>query len=320
MKTFNQVIALMCLVSSSWAFAGAEGAVGGNGGGAHVCKDSVELYDFYEGRHPLLHKIPVWENDPRLSVQDYLEKVKANIRKTSPDFEALFSKSLNEFLKLPYGERVLPIAIPRIMDADIPFVDEDCEYRQVANWNERFGNVFFSKGLFDRMDSMSQAGLIVHEVIYKMARDLGRIKSSDDVRKIVAKLFSNTRLTINDFLSILPESPQAIIPKNGMCKFSYWYDSKNMSNFNTQTHINFDGKNIRVMSWQVPCSDLIEKGFKLQIFVQAMKDLGLLRVSTKLNAREFSLCEFKEIQGKVIYPAVILECSLKRDMLIVVEE
>lgn len=192
---------------------------GGNGGGVHDCGvRGVELYDFYEGRNTLLHGIRVWTPDSSLSVKDYLGKALEHIERDIPEVAPHIGSKLAELLSIPYDELVMNFSIPLIPDADIVFVDEGCEYRQVANWNERFEKIIIRKSIFERLDNMSKAGLYIHEVVYKISRDSKiSLRNSDKVRKIVARIFSDEVLT--------PEDARIIYSEEAMIQHSLPYCS-----------------------------------------------------------------------------------------------
>ncbi len=170
---------------------GFAGERGGNGGGVHACPGKVELYDFYEGRSPLMHDLPVWQPSPGLTREDYLRLAIDKLKQAERNLGEYAQIKLNELLAIPYDQLVLPVRLPPSNDADIFMVEEGCEYRQVATWNERFNRVVFSRALFERMSPMDQAGLFIHEILYKGSRDTRRPGGVDAVRKAVATLFSD---------------------------------------------------------------------------------------------------------------------------------
>jgi len=184
----KKVISLLVIVL---AVASTHAKEGGNGGGAHFCPNSIELYDFFEGSNPLLHKINIWVPDISISKEKYLELALANVRRDQPLLYPALRKEVDNILAIPENELVLPIEIPRVNDADIPFVKNGCEYIQVGNWNTRFGRLFFSETYYKAMNSMNQAGLILHEAVYYLARTYGGATNSDNVRKFVAQSFSD---------------------------------------------------------------------------------------------------------------------------------
>lgn len=209
------LLSLSVVALSLNAFAGDKG----HGGGGHVCGDSVELYDFFEGRNPYLHEIPVWRVDPNLTMADYLAKAMAHLKSEDQGIGQYVESKLNEMLKIPYNQLVLPILIPRTSDADLPLVEENCEFQQVANWNERFGKVFFSRKYFEKMDAMSKAGLYVHEVLYKIARDSKVTMDSNDIRKLVAMIFSDQKIKVSEIERIvLPKGTVLFVPADGKCE------------------------------------------------------------------------------------------------------
>lgn len=206
---------LAALFILPFAFAGDKG---GNGGGVHLCDDTVELYDFYEGRHPLLHGMRVWESDPTKTVRDYLAMALARLEEY-PRLRSSLQLKVDDLLAIPEAQLIFPISIPRVMDSDIPFVDEDCEYAQVANWNERFDRLVFQRSIFDRLDSMNRAGLYMHEAIYKLAREINsELQDSDGVRPLVAILFSVEPVTFASISRVFGASGMfALADMNGKC-------------------------------------------------------------------------------------------------------
>jgi hypothetical protein len=174
---------------------------GGNGGGAHYCPENpdpnlvMELYDFFEGRHPKLHNIKVWEHDNSISKEVYLQRA---LRKVALDQKWIYSglsSRVNKILAMPIEDLLLPLRIPPLLnDADIPFVNIGCDYVTVGNWNTRFGFLFFTDAYYNMMSTMSQAGLILHEAAYSLAREYGGADDSDRVRKFVAQAFSDQKV------------------------------------------------------------------------------------------------------------------------------
>lgn len=199
----------LSLVLSFHLFAGERG---GNGGGVHVCGDKVELYDFYEGKHPLMHKLKLWElpPDPVFDRMVYGILAMNHLKQDLPaNIYALVEAEYEKLRRIPENELVISQSIPFIPDADIPMVDEGCSYQQVANWNDRFERVFFRKSLFNKLDPMGQAGLYIHETLYKVSRDALVAKNSDKIRKVVAKVFSDEKLTKEDIAAIWDGEPMA---------------------------------------------------------------------------------------------------------------
>lgn len=204
-----RTLIIIMLILSSFSLSAKEG---GNGGGTHDCGTTIELYDFFEGRDPRQWNLPVWNVDPKLSVDDYLAKAMDHIKNDIPDVFERVNSMLTTLRMRSYNDLVVDIEIPLIQDVvenddDVFFVNEGCSYVQAANWNERFKKVYFSKAIFERLDNMSKAGLYIHEAIYKISRDSHvAVNSSHKVRLVVAKIFSSQALTEKDSIIIYDES------------------------------------------------------------------------------------------------------------------
>ena len=171
---------------------------GGNGGGAYTCGRKLELYDFYESREAPEIRLKLWKNDPSKSEDDYLTLALEHIKRDIPEVHASVAAMVAQIQAMPEEDLFVDIDIPFIPDASITLIDRRC-YVQVANWNERFKKLFINKTLYGKLDNLNKAGLIIHEAIYKLSRDTNvATKTSDLVRKTVARIFSNTVLTKAD--------------------------------------------------------------------------------------------------------------------------
>lgn len=237
----------------------------GNGGGGHVCPSSVELYDFYEGRHPDLHNLKIWDlQEPTLTTNDYVQLGLNKLEGTHPGIVPGIRNIITEIQAIPYEKLVRPIKIPRIPDADIPFVDEECEYEQIANWNERFDALFFRKKLFEALNPMNQAGLFIHEALYKAGRELNGLENSNHVRKLVAKIFSDNDVTTEDVRNVFGNNV-VVAPKSGTCEVRFHFSSSkyNVCKLSAQESELFLGKikhSSTSQSYSVNCEELHSAG------------------------------------------------------------
>lgn len=189
------LILILLLSISSSVFAKG----GGNGGGVHVCGDKYELYDFYEGRDPRGHNIRIWKSDRKLSRDQYITMALDHIRRDIPQVADKVATLVQKILATPEKELFAKIRILIINDATITVMGEGCRYKQAANWDERFGKLFISKEIYKKLDPMNQAGLIVHEAVYKLSRETKvATETSDAVREVVARIFSDEKLTEKD--------------------------------------------------------------------------------------------------------------------------
>ena len=190
---------------------------GGNGGGVHVCGNNYELYDFFEGRDPRGHNIKLWKSDKRLSRDQYIAKALKHISRDMPEVSGKVTTVVEKILATPKKELFGDISIPVINDATVTVIGEGCRYVQAANWDERFGKLFISKAIYEKLDPMNQAGLIIHEAIYKLSRETNvATETSDLVREVVARIFSDEKLTSKDS-EVISSQAARILGTKPMC-------------------------------------------------------------------------------------------------------
>lgn len=191
---------------------------GGNGGGVHVCGNKVELYDFFEGRDPRGHNIQLWKVDRRLSKDYYIAQAYKHLLRDIPQVASKISTMVEKILATPEDQLFGDISIPVINDATITVIGVGCRYQQAANWDERFGKLFISKDLYKKLDPMNQAGLIFHEAIYKLSRETNvATETSDLVREVVARIFSDEKLTEKD-AEVISSQAARILGTKPMCE------------------------------------------------------------------------------------------------------
>ncbi len=174
----KKTIAILGTMLTLTAFAGDKG----NGGGVHLCPGNrVEMYDLYEGVTRFNFTLPR-TNDP---VEAHLDRALAKIHNYYPAYARAAQEQL-----LYVRSHLLPrrnIVLERIDDANILMVDEGCSYQQLANWDEVSGNIFIKSEYYDRLDSLNVAALLLHEALYKVARERSRETiTSDKTRRLVA--------------------------------------------------------------------------------------------------------------------------------------
>lgn len=191
---------------------------GGNGGGVHVCGKKMELYDFFEGRDSRGHNIPVWESNKKVSFEAYLQKALNHIDADIPEVSGVVKAMVQKILATPKKDLFVNIYIPHIFDATITVIGEGCFYKQAANWNERFHTLFISEEVFKKLDPMNQAGLIIHEAVYKLSRETKvAVETSDAVREVVARIFSDEKLTKKE-AEVISSSEALILASKPSCE------------------------------------------------------------------------------------------------------
>ncbi|WPU63508.1 hypothetical protein [Peredibacter starrii] len=161
----------------------------GNGGYSIVCRDangliaSAELLDTYEGR--LLYK-KTYSVDLN-SVEELVRVAQDRVRKY-----VLFASKLNKEIDLieknlvfiPEGHE-----LESTEDAFPVIKKKGCEFEQLANYTEA-GEVFVSQEIFNRIDNLNRAALILHEAIYSIRRKALGETTSQNTRRLVAQLMA----------------------------------------------------------------------------------------------------------------------------------
>lgn len=182
-KSLMLITAALTL-SSNLSFA--NGGVG-NGGVSVVCRDSsktitsAEVLDIYEGivRHGRKY-------DNNLDVETKIELVQLKMAK-NPSFLAKFQNELAKVRSImtfiPKGNSLTPTndAFPKIRK-------DGCDFEQLANYTDE-NELLVSQEIYDELDEINQAALLVHEAIYAIFRNQGD-KDSQRSRKLTAQLLA----------------------------------------------------------------------------------------------------------------------------------
>lgn len=203
MKAFSMGAIITLIFSATFVFAGPR--ITGNGGDAVVCRNpdgtikSAELLDYYEARAErgiisqldpkksmnenlyTLIQNSIYEEDDQLAleVQGYL--------KTFQD-EALFLDGIelidipdSKHLTFPKGCKVEQAAVQ-----SVPKFSQDKRYK-------------FSNDIWLKMDSANQAGLIFHELLYRLLID--QSKPSEDLNSISIR-YVNSLASSNSIIKL----------------------------------------------------------------------------------------------------------------------
>ena len=193
------VLVLCVYIMSAAGYAGNGAHVVGNGGDVIYCNESdgsvsKELFDYYEWS-----KLSSFEVDLP-SEGDYLSLVNILIERLrfyNDDFADLLLKNLDSFL----SEHVMVDSeLTDILDTNSPIVIpiSKCKLYQAINQRRprRLGSPRFlvNKKVWNAIDDKNRAGLVLHEIIYKVlidnTADLGQVDSAA-VRELVWIAASN---------------------------------------------------------------------------------------------------------------------------------
>lgn len=194
----KKIIIGFLIILSSNSFAEKEG---GNGGISYVCRNET-------GEIISARLLDLWEPETFKSYQNNSESVESQIDKALKKIDVFFpdgSKRLRAQIQVENGlifktHRQLPLtndALPRY------YPEAGCKYEQVA----RHGyNIEINKDVLEidlnifeniHFSNSDKAALMVHEAMYSLARESGE-KTSDKVRILVAKLFSDQELSVEN--------------------------------------------------------------------------------------------------------------------------
>lgn len=178
----TRLLLVLLGVCSSLVFAGNDR---GHGGGVVVCRDqnrqvkSIELLDFHENR--ILRDIEPELGENTLSYNAKLEIVLARIEKLDPVRARRYRAKVLDFpSKTKFTEGVI---LPNTNDFGHVPLAEGCEIEQLASQRDirlpQDKSYLISKELWEHplLSNSSRAGLILHEIVYFDALQLGHQNS-----------------------------------------------------------------------------------------------------------------------------------------------
>lgn len=168
----------------------------GNGGVGIQCKNSVELFDLYEGRI-LNQNIPIEKRssyqEQALSFANHLTQVTGG----DEHFHYTIQNIIDSLKFLPKGVGLTPTD-----DINNFIYPKKCKLVQILNYKVD-GFIYIDSELWLRLSETQKAAAILHEAIYKFLRTpdnlVGQIadgdKNSARTRRIVAHLISGKILS-----------------------------------------------------------------------------------------------------------------------------
>lgn len=205
------------MIGSSLALAG---GMEGGGGKSVVCRDnnhkiiSAELLDIWEGKN--IYNLNIEQKNDVDSILSIAQN-KLTHSLTNPE--------VSLFRILRRVRSIMMISKPGVILKDVNDAAEvalpaDCKLEQLANYvDDNF--LIVSNEIWNQLDDLNKAGLILHEAIYRFERDNGATNSRR-ARKIVAHLLSDFQFTkVNDGLPINIRYCQATNDA-GKLKYGFW--------------------------------------------------------------------------------------------------
>lgn len=207
------LISLMSLISS---FAANAGPSTGGGGFVVSCPAtpvspmSVELLDIYEGRNLLSFRMALATGS--LASDYYAGTDRTYIKQGYPGYaEQIREKILNNLTRFMQSSKfVLTVdELPKANDlGEKPWIPSECKILQVAYFDDNADTIFILKPVFDQMDSVSQAALVHHELMYREQRRVGE-KTSENSRSAVAQMYAiNGPIPVNE--GVAQNTPQFV--------------------------------------------------------------------------------------------------------------
>lgn len=182
----------------------------GNGGNVVVCKDSIQILDFYEAS--VTPKFPGGSSqlDYKAIAQDVFKRLKPISKKLSTQYlERL------EFItkEIDFKDGVVLTDVKDSLHSFKP-ADSSCEVHQIAiRKDDVLANekrFLIDKKLWNRLDSKNKSALIVHEIIYEHLNKLGEM-TSVKARKLVVYLYDD-QINSKEFWSLIKSLKIPIYP------------------------------------------------------------------------------------------------------------
>lgn len=159
----------------------------GNGGDVVVCKDHTEILDFVESR--LMKQFMIIPTVKKIEFVELARQRVAKIKNLDKRLFEQYSKVLSTISsRIVFIENAQFRDIPDSFEIAIP---KDCKLEQLAIQQEIDGKIMIhiSKILWDKLDNVNKAGLILHEIIYEHLLVTGEVNSIK-ARRLNALFFS----------------------------------------------------------------------------------------------------------------------------------
>jgi hypothetical protein len=216
------MVAGAALSASSLALAAGDS---GHGGEAMVCRDpkgaitGAWSLDLWEGENIKLKALGFKTLEiPR---RDDLrpEQQAAEVIKRVALVDQKYADHLHQvLLQIEESYQVYEFEVDKVEDAHHFVHPKGCKPEQLADYTESYG-IVVQKKLWEKLSPTDQAALLVHEAIYKTLREPPvSATTSDDARPIVAKLFSTSPVSAQDFGALLKRPLAPLGQEHRVCK------------------------------------------------------------------------------------------------------
>ena len=187
---FSRVFAALTLVSCIAVSANAGGQDSG-GGDAAVCRgndgeETVEVLDIFEAK-----------NRYRYQLRSFTQTDVRSILLDAWYFPLPALERVDEF-KAPLDSHNLIMleSVPEIDDQGEVALPIGCVLHQLAVWDDKDDKVYVNRNLWNRLDPLNQAALLLHEVSWKGERVYGKNAfTSERIRRNVGRQFAVGQLS-----------------------------------------------------------------------------------------------------------------------------
>ncbi len=188
-----------------------------HGGGGVVCSESsshgessvkVQLLDFWEGKKIRNLDIPT---DKVGNINDFVEIAISKLFAFNPELHKHVKKVLPIVIEAYANKIVLEngIQIEAPNDAINQYTQSNCEVQGLALFSDVHNSITVNGNLINKLSLVDEAGLIIHEAVYKVMRDLYGVKDSVTARGITACIFSESGCPkLSTDFSIINELPE----------------------------------------------------------------------------------------------------------------
>ncbi len=168
----------------------AMGGIAGGGGHGIVCKDKTIFLDTYESEIKYGNKISELTGDLNSRLAVVIKKI--NNQLAAP-YSIMIHDALTYVQSKSYSKYLADglIIAPGLDlgNEDGVIMPQGCQLTAVGYYSAT-GFLEVSKTTYEKLSLTEQAAFWIHEAVYKVARDLGRVSDSMRVRKFVGYLFS----------------------------------------------------------------------------------------------------------------------------------
>jgi len=184
-----------------------QGVVNGGGGKGVIChqndKSQLEVLDIYEAKTLYNLKLSAFKKDPYFSkdlglfvsslyYKHFLKSGELSEGLSKKRIESFNSKKVQPLLNsIKYTEP--DQKLNQTNDALEPLLGQNCETVQLAVYYDE-SILLIDKKLWEELDFLNKAALILHELVYFQARIFGEVNSVK-TRKVVGHLFTESRIT-----------------------------------------------------------------------------------------------------------------------------